>query len=74
MDEMPFQQELDLRSCPGCGVLKDRWEMEEIYDDQGIYAGLYCSYECCERRGKIRLHRSYEEAVTAGDWGDDGNY
>ena len=58
----------DIRTCPGCHKDVDRWDMEEVYDDQGIYAGLYCSYECCEKNGKIMLHRTNQEAYEAGDF------
>lgn len=68
MEEIDDREEKDIRTCPGCMVEIDRWEMEEIYDDQGIYAGLYCTYKCAEENSPINLHRTNQEAYEAGDW------
>lgn len=66
--EVQRVEDADIRPCAGCGVEKDKWELEEIRDAQGIYVGRFCSRKCAEKNSKVRLHRSWEEAMTAGDW------
>lgn len=58
----------DIRQCPGCHKEMDKYQMEEIYDNQGIYAGRYCTMTCAEKNSGLKLHRTNQEAYEAGDW------
>jgi len=44
-----MQKEIDECRCPGCEKLMPINEMERVYDNHGIYAGRWCSWECANR-------------------------
>lgn len=51
-----------------CGKHFDSFrDLEQIYDDCGIYAGRCCSYECAEKNLGINLHYTRRDAAECGE-------
>lgn len=58
-----YKKVSDIMIC-NCGTELDINMAIRVYDDQGIYAGRWCSYECADRH--MLLHK------TRADYAEDG--
>lgn len=54
-----------------CGKECEFREMEQVYDDQGIYAGRFCCYECAAKH--LNLHMTRSDYAESGE-NLDGDY
>ena len=59
-DFMQDESHDESRKCR-CGKVAD----ERIYDDHGIYAGYWCSYDCADSR--MNLHYTAQDAAECGE-------
>lgn len=55
--------------CQGCKKEIDWNDLVEVYDDCGIYAGKWCSYECAEQH--LNLHMTRQDYAECGECIDD---